>query len=109
MSSCNLREARNTHAAMSEISRFFLSPKRAALFERVIDSSEDIAIAHRLKDVCRTRWIERVEAYVTFFELYMSIVTTMQAMILPSASLSLGLTGTWIMKLCHVLKVFFTA
>jgi len=56
VSSCNLREARNAHAVISEISRFFsFSPKRAAFFERVIDSSEDTGNAHKLKDVCRTR------------------------------------------------------
>ena len=91
--------------------RFYFSPRRAALFERVIDSSEDIGTSHKLKDVCQTRWIERVETYETFLELYASIVTTMQAMILPLAfpQVSLRLTGTaWDNCDKYVLKGFFT-
>jgi hypothetical protein len=33
-----------------------------------------------MKDTCRTRWIERVDAYIVFFSLYPAILTTLQSM-----------------------------
>jgi hypothetical protein len=96
VSSCNIVAVKNAHSTIGEISRFFsFSPKRNVLFDRVVDLSEDALTAHKLKDVCRTRWIERVEAYETFFSLFASIVTAMQAMSAMSDYPQFGTDWAW--------------
>ena len=44
----------------------------------MIESSSELAKSHKLKDVCRTRWIERIDSYLAFQDLYSFIVTTME-------------------------------
>jgi AraC-like DNA-binding protein len=75
---------KNAHLIISEIAKFFgFSPKRQALLERVVDASGDVT-RHELKDVCRTRWIQRIEAYEVFSSLFPVILTTLQAITDPN-------------------------
>jgi len=76
---CSVPQIRNANGTLSEISKFFSSsPKRQHLLEKVIESESDTAKRTKLKDVCRTRWIERIDAFLTFYDLYPVVVKTME-------------------------------
>ena len=51
--------------------------------------------AKKLKDVCRTHWIQRVDSYVVFLELLPAIHLTLQAMTCPNQYESLGTDWNW--------------
>lgn len=56
---------------------FHNSPKRQSFFERVLCLENfNAATQTKLIGLCRTRWVERHEAYENFFELIPAIVTT---------------------------------
>ena len=46
--------------------------------------------AKKLKDACRTRWIERIDSYVVFLELIPAVHMTLQAMTSPNLFSNLG-------------------
>ena len=52
----------------------------SAFFEMILNSKSDSSDKAKLKDMCRMRWIQRMDAIATFFELYPFVVQTMQAM-----------------------------
>ena len=63
---------------VTETAYFFQnSAKRQRLFEKVIGRTETDIEKKKLHDLCRTRWVERHEAYENFFTLYECIVNTM--------------------------------
>ena len=65
---CSLPAIRNMNGTVTESSYFFHnSTKRQAFLEQVINNQSKIVI---VKDLCRTRWIYRHEAYECFFELF---------------------------------------
>ena len=86
VSTCVIPCVRNAHLMISELSKFFAhSPKRQRLFDRVIDASNNTAQqAKKLKDACRTRWVERIEAYEVFFSLFPDILMTLNAIVYPA-------------------------
>ena len=76
---CSVPQIRNASGAISEIAKFFnYSPKRQHFFEKVIKSSADGVKRAKLKDLCKTRWIERIDSFLAFHDLYPFIIHTMQ-------------------------------
>ena len=72
---CNLPVIRNMASTITETANFFnYSPNRQRLLERVIAVKHPESRKHKLQDLCRTRWIQRHEAYEVFGELYPSTV-----------------------------------
>ena len=58
---------------------FSASPKRQLALERHIDNVQTQASKQkRLKELCRTRWVERHNAFETFCELYVAIVSCLE-------------------------------
>ena len=49
----------------------------------------------RLKDACRTRWVERIDSYTVFLELLPSVHTALDAMAHPSMYEELGTEWSW--------------
>ena len=49
----------------------------------------------KLKDVCRTRWVERIDAYVTFLYLLPPLHASLQAMVHPTLHCDLGTDWSW--------------
>ena len=47
----------------------------------------------KLKDLCRTRWIQRIDAYLFFFDLYPAILKTMEG--ISTCSLEYGGDWSW--------------
>ena len=87
---------RNAESYIGEIARFFsFSPKRQRLLEKAIDKLDPTPRAMKLKDVCRTRWVERIDAYVTFLELLPPLHASLQAMVHPTLHCDLGTDWSW--------------
>ena len=83
--SCKLQPIRNVIDTINETFLFFHnSPKRQAFLERVL-LLDNFSAATRTKVIglCRTRWVERHEAYENFFELAPAIVMTTDMMAHP--------------------------
>ena len=80
--SCSIAAIKKATSTISEIAKFFhCSPKRQRFFEEVISSCvQDTTKKQKLKDVCKTRWVERVNAFTTFFDLYPMVIKTMEGM-----------------------------
>ena len=76
---CSIPKIRNASGVISEIAKFFnYSPKRQHFFEHVIESETPTANKKKLKDLCRTRWVQRIDSYTVFYDLYAPIVKTME-------------------------------
>lgn len=77
---CSVPQIRNASGVVSEIAKFFnYSPKRQHFIEDVIESVSPAAKKVKLKDLCRTRWVERIDSYLVFYDLYPAIMATMNA------------------------------
>ena len=59
---------------IKEISYFFnLSvPRNNCLKEKILKFCPDVS-KHKLKDVCRTRWVERIEGMDVFQDLFVPV------------------------------------
>lgn len=63
---CSLPSVRNMAGTITEISQFFnYSPKRQRCLEKVISVDQPDSQRTKIRDPCRTRWVERHEAYET--------------------------------------------
>lgn len=67
VSSCPIQAFKNVESCVGEMARFFkYSPKRQRLLDKAIDlcyCNSSSQKAKKLKDACRTRWVERIESY----------------------------------------------
>ena len=83
---CSIQSVRNMAGTNTETAIFFnFSAKRQRFLESVISldaSSQQRKV--KLKDLCRTRWIQRHEAYETFFELLPSVVKVLETIVYGS-------------------------
>ena len=83
----------HTESYIGEIARFFQhSAKRQHLLDKAIDVACPESSVKRLKDTCRTRWVQHIDSYAVFLELLPAVHTTFQAMIFPDEHENLG---TW--------------
>ena len=79
--STKVTPVRNVLAQIKELSYFFnFSQSRQILLERNIDHYAPSSRKTKLKDVCRTRWIERVTGMDTFEELFVPLFHTLTEM-----------------------------
>ena len=72
----------------SSVARFFNnSPKRQLALEKWIADVQPCEEKRRkLKDLCRTRWIERHEAYEVFIDLFLLLVSCLEDIVQTSSS-----------------------
>ena len=76
---CSIPKIRNASGVISEVAKFFnYSPKRQHFFEHMIDTETPSTHKRKLKDLCRTRWVQRIDSYTVFFDLYAPIIKTME-------------------------------
>ena len=69
---CSLQTVRNMNCTVTEAANFFASSqKRQTFLEKVIDKKTKVV---RVKDLCRTRWIYRHEAYENFHILLVDVM-----------------------------------
>ena len=94
VTSCSLPVVRNMAGTTTELSNLFeISPKLQRMFTNVIALEAPDQKKNKLKNLCKTRWVYRHEAYDTFFELYSMIVRTLEAITNPiilTQSMALG-------------------
>ncbi len=61
---CSIPQIRNASGVISEIAKFFnYSPKRQHFFEHIIDAQSPNETKNKLKDLCKTRWVQRINSY----------------------------------------------
>ena len=67
--------------AIKNISYVFnLSPKKQEYLERVINKNFPELSRKKLLDVCRTRWLDRIDVVDLFEELFIAIIMTFEEM-----------------------------
>ena len=85
VAACKIQVFRNTESCIGEIAKFFkYSPKRQRLLDKAMEIANPAPKAKKLKDACRTRWIQHIDSYVVFLELLPSVNMTLQAINSPS-------------------------
>ena len=68
--SLEVQSVRNMIGVINKVSLFFQAhPKRQRKLEEAIDSTAPSSSVCKLKDLCRTRWIERIDAVQRFKDL----------------------------------------
>ena len=96
VSACNIQPFKSTEACIGEISRFFkYSAKRQRLLEKCIDCLGTTSKVQKLKDSCRTRWVERIDSYTIFLELLPAVQKSMQAISSSNQFSDLGTNWDW--------------
>lgn len=83
MKCCSVREITNMMQTADAISRFFsFSPKRQLSLEKWIDSTMPSEEKRRkLKELCRTRWVERHEAFEVLMDLFVPVFSCLEAIV----------------------------
>ena len=77
---CSILEVRNAMDTADCICRFFNnSPKRQSALEEFIGKHLQGEKRRKLLSVCKTRWVERHEAFEVFIDLYKVIVSCLEA------------------------------
>ena len=67
---------RNMIGVVNRVSIFFSAhPKRQRKLEEAIDQTQAGSAVKKLKDLCRTRWVERIDALDRFKKLHFSLVS----------------------------------
>lgn len=78
LSACKISAFRNTESYIGEMARFFhYSAKRQRLLDKAIDVACPSAHAKKLKDTCKTRWIQHIDSYTVFLELLPALHMTL--------------------------------
>ena len=62
---------------------FKFSAKRQQLLDKTIDLVCPLEKKRKLKDACRTRWIQHIDSYAVFMELLPAVNRTLQEMVSP--------------------------
>ena len=85
VSVCKIPAFKNVEAYLGEITRFFgSSAKRQRLLDTAALKMTTPTKAKKLKDACRTRWLQLIDSYAVFEELLPAVHTTLQAMVYPT-------------------------
>ena len=94
--SCKISMIQNAESFLGEIARFFsFSPKRQRMLDKAIEASDTTPKAKKLKDACRTRWVERIDSYAVFLTLLPAIHLCLDAMVHPHMHQQLGTEWNW--------------
>jgi len=77
--SCEITSVRNMMGVCKKVSDFFDShPKRQKKLEDAIDDTQPSSTRRKVKDLSRTRWVQRLDALETLCLLHHSIVLCME-------------------------------
>ena len=94
VSGCNLQAFKSTEGTIGEIARFFhFSPKCQRFLEKAIMLINPSSGATKLKDACRTRWMERIDSYAIFLQLLPSLHAALLGIVSPNEDL--GTEWNW--------------
>ncbi len=77
--SLQVTSVRNMVGVVGKVYHFLAAhPKRQRAFEAAISQRQPSSSSQKLKDMCRTRWIQRIDAVVVFKKLHLSIVDCLE-------------------------------
>ena len=65
---------------VTKIGKFFNTPKRQALLKKMVQEYLPASRHSTLLDVCRTRWIQRIDGLERFLKMYEPISTALKIM-----------------------------
>ncbi len=83
------KSIRNMIGVVNRVLIFFAAhPKRQEKLEDAIDIIESRSTVRKLKDLCQTRWVERIDALERFRKLYTSLISCFE-------TISVDLSGKW--------------
>lgn len=83
--SCSVQSLRNMVGYINDVFLFFhLSPKRQRFLEQVLGVYAPEQRRHKLKGLCKTRWVERHDCLETLVSLLVYVVTCLHAMTEPT-------------------------
>ena len=78
--SLQVTSVRNVMGVVDKTYFFFAShPKRQCALERAIQDTQPQSRIHKLKDLCRTRWVQRIDSIDVFCSLHQSVVACMKS------------------------------
>ena len=78
-SACNIQVVRNMMGHVKAVSDFFnVSPKRFSLLTQKIQEFNPSARHNHLIDVCRTRWVARIDGLDVFAEVFSLVVGSLE-------------------------------
>ena len=78
---CSISEIRNTMDVADSVYRFFaFSPKRQLCLEKWVEQILEGERRRKIKSVCKTRWVERHQAFEVFLDLYQPLVCCLEEM-----------------------------
>ena len=96
VSACKIQECRNAESLIGEVARFFkYSAKRQQMLDKTVDLLRPAQRSKKLKDACRTRWIDRIDSYAVFLELLPAVVMALRAMVSPNQFENLCCDWNW--------------
>ena len=79
MKCCSIRDVSNMMHTADSISRFFSnSPKRQLALEKWISDVLPEEKRKKMKEMCRTRWVERHEAFEVFSDLFLPTISCLE-------------------------------
>lgn len=77
--SLQVTSVRNMMGVVDRVYQFFAAhPKRQRALEEAISSTQPASSVAKLKDLCRTRWVQRIDALQVFQTLHPSTVACME-------------------------------
>ena len=77
--SLEVTSVRNMMGVVGRVYQFFAAhPKRQRAFEKAITDCQPSSTSQKLKDMCRTRWIQRIDAADVVKRLFLSIVDCLE-------------------------------
>ena len=84
---CNIRSVENMMTTITSFATFFnYSPKRQGALEKHVKDYPDSSMKSKLIPLCRTRWVERINAFEVTIDLMEALVDTLSEMSLNSES-----------------------
>ena len=82
---CKIQTIQNMMDSCRELYSFFdNSPKRQSFLNVVIDALSPESKKRKLKNLCKTRWVERHSTFETIFDLYECVVVTLNEICEPT-------------------------
>ena len=77
--SLEVTSVRNMMAVVGRVYQFFsVHPKRQGAFEKAVSECQPSSSSRKLKDMCRTRWLQRIDTADIFMRLYLSVVECLE-------------------------------
>ena len=76
---CEIELVRNMMEHVKSVSNFFnIHPKHCALLEQQVKKMLPSARHRHLLDVCRTRWVSRIDGLAVFVEIFIAIIGSLE-------------------------------